>query len=262
MSRERSPARQSALKMWLDSGRELKPKEIAAKLGVSDAMVRKWKSIDKWEEQPDPKPRRRGAPGGNKNAVGNRGGPGGPPGNSKAVTHGLFRKILPDDPSYLEIFDATEDMTPLDMLWHQIRIAWTNIMDAQRKMFVKSKDEMIKELKKQKFEVHSTGRGKNKELHQIVTEEEFEFQFAWDRQATALNAQTAAMARLASMIRQYEDMLRSLPPEDVLEEQRLRVTKLKAEVDMLNKPGEGAEMWTSAIEEVAARRKGMRKVHE
>ncbi|MCM3273673.1 phage terminase small subunit [Paenibacillus elgii] len=233
MSREQSPARKQAKKIWLKSGRQKKPAEIAAELGISAALVRKWKSLDKWEDEPET--RSRGAPKGNKNAKGNKGGPGGPLRNDKAVTHGLFRKFLPSDPETLEIFDATEDMSPLDILWQSIRIAWTNIIRAQKIQFVRDRDEMIKELKKRKFEVVNTGSKKEPKYEQFVTEEEYEFQFSWDRQATALNSQSAAMGRLTSMIRQYEEMLRTLPPEEVQEGQRLRFDKLKAEVKALNK---------------------------
>ncbi|UYB50280.1 phage terminase small subunit-related protein (plasmid) [Lysinibacillus capsici] len=44
--------------MWLKSGREKKLKEIATELEVSDSLVRKWKSQDKWDDIPDTGPRR------------------------------------------------------------------------------------------------------------------------------------------------------------------------------------------------------------
>lgn len=230
MARSRSPDRKKAFKIWIDSGREKKPREIAMELGVSAPLIRKWKSLDNWEEQPDPK---RGAPKGNKNAKGNSGGPGGPIGNDKAVKHGLFRKFLPEDPEYHELFESTEDMSPLDMLWQQIRLAWSNILWAQRPMHVTGKDEMIKELKKRKFDVNNVGTKKEPKFKRFVTEEEYNFQFSWDRQATALNSQSAAMTTLTRMIRQYEEMLRSTPPNKVKEEQRLRVEELRASINVM-----------------------------
>lgn len=198
----------------------MKPAAIAAELGVTPALIRKWKNYYKWEEQPDPKPRGRGAPKGNKNAAGNNGGA--PPGNDNAVKHGLFRKFMPDDEETLEIFDATAEFPQLEMLWTSIRIAWTNIVRAQKIMFVLDRDDMTKEVKKRE----SMAMG-----DMDVEKEEWEIQFAWDKQAAALNAQTAAMARLSSMIKQYEEMLRSLPAEEVQEEQRQRVNLLRAQVD-------------------------------
>lgn len=54
MTREKSPDREKALKIWLKSGRQKKSSEIAAELGLNPSMVRKWKSVDKWDEIPPP----------------------------------------------------------------------------------------------------------------------------------------------------------------------------------------------------------------
>lgn len=118
MARERSPDRDKAKQMWLESGGTMKLKDIAAALSIADNKVRKWKALDNWDaelngsaplEEKGSAPRR-GAPKGNKNAVGNRGGAktgnqnaignrggaGGPPGNKKAVTTGEFETIWID----------------------------------------------------------------------------------------------------------------------------------------------------------------------
>lgn len=94
MARERSPNRDKAFNLWHDSGGEMPLKEIAQKLGVSDSQVRKWKNQDKWDENIKGNvtneskgnvTNRGGAPKGNKNALGNRGGHGAPKGNRYAV---------------------------------------------------------------------------------------------------------------------------------------------------------------------------------
>ncbi|GAB1529850.1 MULTISPECIES: phage terminase small subunit [Brevibacillus] len=94
MARERSPNRDKAFKLWQDSGGEMPLKEIAQKLGVSDSQVRKWKNQAKWDENIKGNvtneskgnvTNRGGAPKGNKNALGNRGGHGAPKGNRYAV---------------------------------------------------------------------------------------------------------------------------------------------------------------------------------
>ena len=56
---------------------------------------------------------------------------------------------------------------------------------------------------------------------------EYEIQFAGDRQASFLMAQSRAMGTLNSMIKQYDEMCRQGLAD---EEQRLKVEKLKAEV--------------------------------
>ncbi|MDU6856084.1 MAG: terminase small subunit [Clostridiales bacterium] len=50
MARARSPNRDKAYKLWIDSGKTKLLKEIAAELNVSETQIRKWKNQDKWEE--------------------------------------------------------------------------------------------------------------------------------------------------------------------------------------------------------------------
>ncbi|WP_438349922.1 phage terminase small subunit [Paenibacillus sp. FA6] len=231
MARERSPDRKKALSLWFESGKEMKPAEIAAKLGINSGMVRKWKSLDKWEELPDPRP---GAPHGNRNAKGNKGGPGGPIGNDKAVTHGLFRKFLPDDKETQEIYDLTADLTPLDILWESIRIQLTNIIRALSIQHVTGKDEMIKELKRAEYELVNTGTKRDPDIKQVAIKEEFEFQFAWDRSATGLKSMAAAWTSLTRTIKQYDDALRLATPGQAKEEYKQRIEQIKANVAVLN----------------------------
>lgn len=55
MPRARSPERDLAHQLWLDSGKTKKLKDIAKELGVSESLVRKWKSKDNWGDAPPPK---------------------------------------------------------------------------------------------------------------------------------------------------------------------------------------------------------------
>ncbi|MUG45514.1 phage terminase small subunit [Paenibacillus woosongensis] len=258
MARQRDPRRDEAFEIWKASGGEIDLVDIADQLDISAGTVRGWKSKDKWEakfngtlrsnERNAPlknteRSKARGAPKGNKNAVGNRGGappgnqnakgnkggPGGPHRNDHAVTHGFFRKYLPE--RTLEIMDQIADRSPIDMLWDQIMIQYTAIISAQEIMFVESKDEMIKELKKRKYEIHDVGKDKV-ELEEKVTEEEYEFQFSWDRQATFLNAQSRAMAELRSSIKQFIDLANEDDERRLkLEQMQLNIEKTKADVD-------------------------------
>lgn len=101
MPRHRSPLRDKARELWIESGCQIALKEIAGQLGVADSQIRKWKLQDKWEEPPKgnvPNRNRKvtkrpkgGAPVGNKNAKGNIGG--GPYGNKHAVTTGEHESI-------------------------------------------------------------------------------------------------------------------------------------------------------------------------
>ncbi|WP_058830719.1 phage terminase small subunit [Paenibacillus polymyxa] len=157
-----------------------------------------------------------GAPKGNKNALGNSGGTGGPYGNDKAVTHGFFRKFLPDDTA--EIMDAIEDRSPLDMIWDQIMIQYAAILRAQQIMFVKDSEDVTKVL----TESADNAFGGS---------EKWEYQHAWDKHAAFMNAQSRAMTTLQGLIKRYEEMCR-LGYAD--EEQQLRIKKLKGEVEKIS----------------------------
>jgi uncharacterized protein YjcR len=224
VSRPQSPERKLAKKIWLKSGRTKKPGQIAKEIDVSPSLVRKWKSIDRWDDTP----LRRGAPHGNKNAVGNKGGPGGPLGNDHAVKHGFFRKYLPEDEETLGIYDSSGEMDILDLLYEEIRIAFTNFIRAQKIMFVKDRDDMTKEIKK--TETYSDNNSTSEK-------QEWEIQFAWDKQAKLLTSQAAAMRSLTSKIKQYDSMVRSMPLDKVKEVHLLRIEKLKADINATNTKG-------------------------
>lgn len=55
MARQRSPARDEAKKLYLDSKGTMKLVDIAAKLNLKDSQIRKWKSQDNWDDELDDK---------------------------------------------------------------------------------------------------------------------------------------------------------------------------------------------------------------
>jgi uncharacterized protein YjcR len=239
MSLDKSDNRKKALKMWLDSGKSMKLKDIAEKLGVSAGLVRKWKSVDKWEDIPEK--RGRGGQKGNKNAKGNKGGPGGPPGNDKAVTHGMFRKFEPQDPEYLAILDMAQQADPIDMIWYNITKLFQKIIWAQRIFFIQDKDDMTKELKREK-------------PGEYGDEMEYEIQFAWDKYASFVKTESIIMRELRGAIKQFL----AIAPEG--DERRLKLEQMQADVDKTKiqiealKNGDGdsnkdvIEDWVKAVE--------------
>lgn len=99
--------------------------EIASQLNIPEGTVRRWKCTHKWDnERSDKKSershRKKGGQPGNQNAQGHGGT--GPPENRNAEKYGFFSKYLPDETR--EIFSAIEQADPLDLLWHQIQIAY------------------------------------------------------------------------------------------------------------------------------------------
>ncbi|MCY8420117.1 phage terminase small subunit [Bacillus inaquosorum] len=215
------------IKAYKDYVKGMKYKALAEKYGVSVNTIKSWKQRHGWQRKkgaPSKKSvhtKKVGAPLGNKNALGNKGGA--PQRNQNAVTHGFFSKFLPKDT--LSIMEEIQERSPVDMIWDQIQIQYAAIIRAQKIMFVSDKEEMIKELKKKKTVLSETNE---------VEEEEFEFQFSWDRHATFLNAQSRAMAELRNLIKQFDELANSEDERRLkLEHMRLNINKKKLEVEEL-----------------------------
>lgn len=144
MARQRSPNRAKAQQLWLESDRTLLLKDIAAELGVSEGQVRKWKNQDQWEHAgkvmlPNAKSnvtKSKGAPKGNKNAVGNAGGAA-PEGNLNAVKHGAYQNIyaefLPDDER--ELYEQMPAGTDMDAEIKLLRLKIARLSNRQTTFF-------------------------------------------------------------------------------------------------------------------------------
>lgn len=206
--------RVSQAKELFDKG--LKLIEISNQLGVPEGTVRSWKNRYKWDNatlQSDKRnvaKRKKGAQPGNKNASG------GPPKNKKAEKFGFFSKYLPEETQ--EIFSAIEEADPLELLWHQIQLAYAAIIRAQRIAYVKDQEDKTIERIEEK-----TGN---------VIGEKWEVQQAWDKQENFLKAQARAQGELRSMIKQYDEMLHK-NWEECSEEQKLRIEHLRAQTNNL-----------------------------
>ncbi|MBC5710989.1 terminase [Hungatella sp. L12] len=189
--------------------------EIASQLNLPEGTVRRWKSTHRWDsERSDKKSershRKRGAPLGNNNAVGH----GAPEQNKNAEKYGFFSKYLPEETVSI-IQEMPKD--PLDVLWDQIQIAYAAIIRAQKIMYVRDREDSTK------TEVgHKDG--------DMVTEERWEVQQAWDKQGNFLQAQARAQAELRSMIKQYDELLHKRW-DLATEEQRARIAVLKSQVE-------------------------------
>ena len=217
MPRPRSPNRDKALQLWLDSGRKRQLKDIAAELQVSEEQIRKWKNQDKWDKVTLPNAKgnvtnHKGAPVGNQNAVGH----GAPKQNKNAEKYGFFSKYLPE-----ETVSIIQEMPtdPLDILWDQVQIAYAAIIRAQSIMYVRDqKDVTITKIGQKDGET--------------VTEERWEVQQAWDKQGNFLQAQARAQKTLEGLIKQYDELLHK-NWELASEEQKARIAQMRAQTDKL-----------------------------
>lgn len=191
--------------------------EIASQLNLPEGTVRRWKCTHKWDnERSDKKSERshrkkKGGQPENKNAVGNDGGA--PEQNKNAEKYGFFSKYLPDETR--EIFSAIKQADPLDLLWHQIQIAYAAIIRAQRIAYVKDRDDKTKE---------KIMSGEASDMYSV--------QQAWDKQNEFMKAQARAQSELRSLIKQYDEMLHK-DWSMASEEQRSRIAQIKAQTDKL-----------------------------
>ncbi|KIO96161.1 hypothetical protein N624_2275 [Levilactobacillus brevis] len=174
---------------------------------MSASTIRKWKSTDHWDGDT-----KRSAPiqterydslHDNHNAVGNHGGA--PPHNHNAVTHGLFAKWLPDETS--DILQIVEQQSPADIIWQNITLQYTAIIRAQQIMFVQDHSDM------------------SNEVSSIGKVESYDVQYAWDKQAAFMAAQSRAMGTLGNLIKQFVAIA------DENDIRRKRITLMEAQVD-------------------------------
>ncbi|MGE6629844.1 phage terminase small subunit [Bacillus sp. NPDC077027] len=143
--------------------------------------------------------------------------------------HAIFTKFLSDET--LEIMEKMGGRSSLDLIWDQIQIQYAAIIRAQRIMFVVDQNDMMKELKKAKYAYHpleeETAEGAK--LEQSLIEEEFAFQFSWDRHATFLNAQSRAMGELRRLIKQFEELAHAK------DERRLKLKQIELSIEKTKK---------------------------
>lgn len=207
MARVRSPNRDKAFEIYKEHNGNIDLVEIADILNISSGTIRGWKNKDDWEEKIKGTLQ--------KNAERSKNKKGGQPNNKNAEIHGFFAKHLP-----IETLEIIKDMDddPSKILWQNIQIQYAAIVRAQNIMLVESKDDITKELAGE-----TSGDTSSSERYNI--------QFAWDKQASFLKAQSRAMSELRLLIKQFE--------VTASEEQKLKIEKMKAELNKLSS-GDGS----------------------
>jgi uncharacterized protein YjcR len=212
-TRSPNPSREEAFKIYEEHKGKITNREIAKILNESSSNIASWKKRDKWDEQ-----------------VINKGGA--PKGNLNNFKHGIYcdeTKRLPEQfikkyfPTGLK--NAYEDTTNLainemDKLKHSIDFLWNMILVTPKITNVKNKNDMTKELKREK---NSWGDKSSSE------EKEYEIQFAWDKQNNNLDTYSKALERLGNLIEKYEKLIHA-NWDLVAEEEKLRIEKLKADI--------------------------------
>lgn len=192
----------------------MKYKDIAEKYGVTLNTVKSWKtrhwnkkSVHTKKSDSVHTKRKRGGQPGNKNATG-------PPKNQNARKHGLYSKWLPAETK--EIFDEIPD-DPIELLWINVKLQFTAILRAQNIMLVESKADNTRELSMQGDDMIS-----------------FDIQYAWDKQANFMNAQSRAMKTLEGLVKAYDELVHK-NWDTASDIQKMRVEYLQAQIDKIKK---------------------------
>lgn len=186
--------------------------DIAKKLDKPPGTIRRWKSTYKWDGERSIKKSERsikskGAQPGNKN------GKGGPVGNDKAKTHGLFERYLPVET--MDIVNEVMNKSPIDLLWDQIMLAYAAIVRSQKIMHVEDRDD---------HNIIKSGYKIGK-----LTGEDFAVESAHAKQTNYLSSLSRVQSQLNNMIRQYDKMVREDPL--ATEMQKARIELMRAQTD-------------------------------
>lgn len=175
--------------------------EVSKRFKIGISTIKRWASKEKWTQKNDTKKETKTKRKLSNVCLGKLQ-------NTNAVKHGLFAKYLPAET--LELVGAIETMSPIDILWENICLKYAAIIRSQKIMYVKDADDFTER-------VVAEGKGMA-----------YQYNEAYDKQATFLTAQSRAMGTLMNLIKQYEEMCNS---ELATEEQKLRIEKLKKEIN-------------------------------
>ncbi|MDG0768202.1 phage terminase small subunit [Bacillus halotolerans] len=251
MPRPRDPRRDEAFHLWEESGGSKKLKDIADELGVTSNTIRKWKANDRWEEKMNgsaPKskgsaPFRQGAPKGNQNAKGNKGGkapPGNqnakgnrggaaPKGNKNSVRTGEYESILFDfmDDTEKELFGQieTDPLYQIDLTIRELSLRERRMMQRISKIengLNETQRRVLQQLRKVKDIVptkdQKTGLVKHQALMNerlVVTEIEEVSEPSVDKILRLEEAMTRVTDKRLKAIRQKYEMIRSMDEQEL-----------------------------------------------
>lgn len=287
MARERSPERDKAKRMWLESVGAMKLKDIAAAFSVGENKVRKWKSLDQWEADlkgsapSDSKGSapRRGAPKGNKNAIGNRGGAppgntnaagnrggsGGPPGNKKAVTTGehetiWFDTLTEDELQLVDQID-TDPLVQAEEAIALLTIRERRMMQRIKRLMdglTEKERSVLYELKTTKDVgvVHDEKTGLTKKVP-ISRDELVKSKV----EVSSVRIMDDILKREEALTRVQAQKLRAIETKNRImdEEKATRTAILQIELQQLQGGAGATQSWTDALKEIAERRKRLRE---
>lgn len=183
--------RQQAYKYYQQG---MKYKDIANKLQINLSTVKSW-AVRYWKQSKQPQKIEICC---------------GPPlRNKNAFKHGLRSKYPSDET--IELAKKLNALSPVEILWQNIALAYAAIIRSQKIMHVKDDSDYTK---------------------RVVSMNAYTYKEAFEKQALFLNAQSKAINILCRLINLYEHMKAN---QYVYEEKLLQIKLMKANLDKINK---------------------------
>lgn len=227
MARARSPERDKAFELYKQSKGERQLKDIAEALGVSDVQVRKWKNLDKWDDQMNGNvPKSKGNVPNEKNKQERKPRSGNPnpqnqftSRNTASRIHGLRSKFFHKE--QIEIMEALADTSFADQIWLQIEIKFSAIIRMQKIMWVEDENDHLSELSG-----HHSGEGGSGSTYKVA--------YAFERFEVYIKAQARAMAEYRNLVKQFLELTHDEDERRMkLEQMQINIDKSKVELAAL-----------------------------
>ena len=233
MARARDPNRDKAKQLYLESNGEMLLKDIAAQLSKSDSQIRKWKNLDKWDDElkgnvtnetksnvtnrkhskkVDDSKGEGKARSGNpnpKNQFTKR--------NEVSVKHGFYRQWLPMD--MVEIIEETKDFTLADRLWFQIETKFASLIQLHKIMFVENRSDTLKE-----ESAYNSGEGGSGQTFKTI--------YAFEQYEAYIRTEARLTSEWRNVVKQFLELSDEYDERRIkLEQMQLNVEKTQMEIE-------------------------------
>lgn len=268
MARERSPNRDKAYELFKKANGNIMNREIADQLEISEKTVGGWKSKDKWNQKlngvlqsnerstPLKSSDKRGAPPGNQNAKGNKGGAA-KKRNKNAVKTGEYETIFADYLTAEERVVFAQQLEPSLVLAEEIqllRVRQVRMMNRLKQAengLNENEKTTLYELRGRKSLIEAKGMKMPVTLDNVLTETEVQERTTRkiDDALRIEDALTRISGQLNRALKQFDELSRSDSRKEMLDQQ---IEKIKAEIEILRGSKEGnadATDWKTALEE-------------
>lgn len=257
MPRKRDPRRDEAFEMFRKANGDIKNRDIAEQLHLSEKTIGSWKSKDKWNQKLNgvlqtierSTPNKKGAPKGNKNAEGNKGNSRAspPPGNKNALKTGehetIFAEYLTEEEK--DLYSNLND-DPFFVISEEIRLLKVRQVRMMKRIanaeagLTEKETEQLFELRGRKTLIESKKFGRKVQVdvpELALTEEKTKSFRKLDDILAIEDALTRVSAQLQRAVKQLADLTMNDKRGQLIDAQ-IDHTKAQTTKALINKDGD------------------------